>query len=509
MPRENSDSKQAIMLDEPANMPEDQSNDGGGQYGERADGQTGGKGLAELEATDRQIDIEISTNAGRRRLIFDLTWPALAENLLASLVSIVDMLMVSSLGAYAINAVGLVTQPRFVLLAAFMALNIGSTAMVARFKGARERENASIVLNQSLLMTFMLTAIICVTMFYAGEPLVRLLAGSNISEQAIQAGSAYLRIQVIGFPTLSFTFCINAILRGVGNTRASFYTNASANLVNVFFNYCMIGGNLGFPAWGVAGASVATVIGQFSGLCIALFTVLRGKEYVSFNVGYLKKPDFQMIKRILRIGLPAFIEQIIMRVGMMLFTVIVTSLGDNSYASHMVAMNIQNLSFTTGMAFGTAATTLVGQCLGRARSDLAKLYVKMTQNLGLIVSSIVAISMFFGAEWITSMYSDDLEIIRLAALMLRIIAITNPISNARFVYISALRGAGDSRFAAVVTFFGVILIRPLISFILITTMLPFQIGLMGVWIGLSSDSIICFIMSRLRYARGKWIGIRV
>ena len=458
---------------------------------------------------DRQIDIEVTTKAGKRRLIFDLTWPALAENLLASLVSIVDMIMVSSLGAYAISAVGLVTQPRFVLLSAFMALSIGSTAMVARFKGAREQENACIVLNQSLIMTFGMTVFLCSLMLVAGEPLVRLLAGSNISEQTVQASFEYLRIMIIGFPTLAFTFCINSILRGVGNTRASFYTNATANVVNVFLNYCLIGGNFGFPAMGVAGASLATVIGQTAALCVAVYTVGRGREYVSFSIRLLRRVDFSMIKRILRIGLPAFGEQVIMRVGMMFFTTIVTSLGDSSYASHMIAMNIQMLSFTTGMAFGTACTTLVGQCLGRVRVDLAKLYVKMTQNIGFVVSCFVALAMFLGAEWITSMYSDDAEIIRLAALMLRIIAIVNPISNARFIYISSLRGAGDSRFAAVITFVGVILIRPLISIALTSPMLPFQIGLMGIWIGLSSDSVICFVMSRMRYARGKWVNIKV
>jgi Na+-driven multidrug efflux pump len=93
--------------------------------------------------------------------------------------------------------------------------------------------------------------------------------------------------------------------------------------------------------------------------------------------------------------------------------------------------------------------------------------------------------------------------------MLWIIALVNPLSNARFVYISALRGAGDSRFAAVVTFIGVILIRPVISFGLISPSLPFQMGLAGVWIGLSSDGVICFVMSLVRYMRGKWVFIKV
>ena len=457
----------------------------------------------------RQIDIEATSNADRRRLIVDLTWPALAENMLASLLSIVDMIMVSSLGAYAISAVGLVTQPRFLLLATFMALSVGSTAMVARFKGAREQENACIVLNQSLIMTLALTVTICILMLIGGEPLIRFLAGSNISEQTVQAAILYLRIQIYGFPTLAFTFCINAILRGVGNTRASFYTNATANIVKVFFNFCLISGNLGFPALGIAGASISTVIGQSTALCIAVFTVGRGREYVSFRLSLLTHIDVAMIRRILKIGMPAFGEQLIMRTGMMLFTIIVTSLGDSAYASHMIAMNVQNLSFTTGMAFGTAATTLTGQCLGRVRADLAKAYVKMTQQMGFIISCIVAIAMFTCAEWITSLHSDEEEIIRLAAQMLRIIAIVNPISNARFVYVSALRGAGDSLFAVVITFVGVALVRPVISYGLIAPMLPFQMGLAGVWIGLSSDSVVCFVLSRVRYVRGKWAAIKV
>ena len=458
---------------------------------------------------DRQIDIEVTTKAGKRRLIFDLTWPALAEQLLASLVSIVDTIMVSSLGAYAISAVGLVTQPRFVLLAAFMALNVGSTAMSARFKGAREKENANLTLNQSLLMTFAFTLIVCTAMWFCYEPLITLLAGKNISEQTVLAAHSYFKIQIIGFPTLSITFCINSVLRGVGNTRASFYTNMASNLVNVFFNYCMIGGNLGFPRLGVAGASIATVIGQCAALGIALYTVGRGREYVAFKASQLKKIDFHIIRRILRIGIPAFAEQVIMRIGMMLFTVIVTSLGDSSYASHMIAMNIQMLSFSTGMAFGTAATTLMGQSLGRVRADLARVYVKMTQNIGLIVSIIISVALFICAEWITSLYSNEADIIKLASLMLRIIAVVNPISNARFIYASALRGAGDSRFVAFITFVGVILLRPVVSYALIADFLPFQLGLMGVWIGLSSDSVICFLLAQFRYARGRWMSIRV
>jgi putative MATE family efflux protein len=421
----------------------------------------------------------------------------------------VDMVMVGSLGAYAIGAVGLVTQPRFVMLSAFQALAIGSTAMVARFKGARNRESANLVLRQSILMTFGITVVLGIIMLIWGESLVRLLAGSNISELTIQNAVNYLRIQIYGFPALSLTFTINAVLRGVGNTRAAFYNNTVANLVNVFFNYCMIGGNLGFPAMGVAGASLATVIGQCAALSMALLKVLPGREYVKLELKKLLPVDTVIIQRILKIGMPALIEQVMLRVGLMIFTIIVTSLGDSAYAAHMIAMNLQQLSFMSGMAFGTAATTLVGQCLGRLRSDLAKAYVQMTQNLSIIVSVLVALLLYFGGEAIASLYTTDRAIIVLAANMLKIIAIANPVSNARFVLISALRGAGDSRFAAVITFVGVLLIRPIISWVLVTPYLPFQIGLAGVWIALVSDGLACLVLALVRYRQGKWQSIKV
>ena len=452
------------------------------------------------------IDIETTDQRKRIQLIIALMWPALAENVLATLVSMVDVVMVSGLGSYAISAVGLVTQPRFIMLSAFMALSVGATALVARFKGADDPVSANNVLSQSLLVTAVLSLALCLGMLAGAEPLIRFLAGSEISEQTIQAAVDYFDVQIYGFPLLSLTFTMTAVLRGAGNTRASFYSNTAANLTNVFFNYCMIGGNLGFPALGVMGASIATVIGQGVAFVFCAYLLLNGKQYVKLDLKAKFRLDLEMIRRILRIGVPALIEQVVMRVGMLLFTMTVTSLGDNPYAAHMVAMNIQQLSFTTGMAFGTAATTLVGQCLGRMRADLAKIYVRLTQNMGYVVSILVALLLFFFGSTVARLYSSDAVIIGMSAQVLKIMAVANPLSNARFVYTSALRGAGDSRFTAWITFIGVLFVRPVMSYLLINL---FDMGLTGVWIALVSDSLSCCLLSWLRYRSGKWAKIKV
>ena len=464
------------------------------------------------------IDIETSNLQDRNRLILALTWPALAENILATLVSMADTMMVSSLGPKAISAVGLVTQPRFIMLSAFMALGIGTTALVARAKGKGDQDEANQALKQSLVLSVGILILICTAMLIWMRPLIGFIAGKNIDPESINMACEYFQIQIYGFPFLGLTFMMNAALRGAGNTRAAFYSNTAANVVNVILNFLLIYQprelNLfgaSFHMWGagmgVAGASLATIIGQFVAFLFCLYLITNGKQYVCLRGGGSFKPDFGMIRRISKVGMPAMVEQLIMRVGMMLFTLITTSLGDTPYATHIIAMNIQSLSFTTGMSFGTAATTLTGQSLGRKNPDLAKWYVRRTLMFNLITSVLVALVLFFFGGALASLYGkNEAEIIALAAVVLKIIAVANPMSNSRFIYNSALRGAGDSTLTAISTFVGIVFIRPLIAVLLVYV---FHIGLVGVWIALVSDALVCYALAIWRWRSEKWSKIVV
>jgi len=461
-----------------------------------------------MASTKRNMpDIECSSASEQRKLILLLMWPALAENLLSTFVSIADTVMVSALGTLAVNGVGLVTQPRFIVLSAFMALGVGTTSLVARAKGEGDPEKANRILWQSLLMAMVMVLALSVLLFFFNEPLIRMIAGGNISEETIKMGVDYFRIQIYGFPVLCLTFIINAALRGAGNTKAAFYSNAASNIVNVILNYCLITGQLGFPALGVEGASIATVVGQCVAFVFCLTLITRGKQYVCLRPRNLElRFDKRICQSIARIGLPAMLEQVILRAGMLLFTVIVTSLGDTSYSTHIIAMNIQQLSFTTGMSFGTAATTLTGQCLGRRKPELAKAYVRETQRMGYLVSFVVAAVLFFFGSAAARMYTDDPIIIAMAGGVLQIVALSNPLSNARFVYNSALRGAGDSKYTARITFVGILLTRPLVA---ILTVYVFHLDLTGVWLALVSDALVCYFLARHRWFTDKWAAIKV
>lgn len=452
------------------------------------------------------MDIEIDGSRDRTKLILHLMWPALAENLLSTFVSMADTMMVSTLGTAAISAVGLVTQPRFIMLSAFMALGTGATALVARAKGKNDEKEANQVLRQALILTVAIVTVLCIAMFIWCRPLISFIAGANISGETVELALDYFRIQVIGFPTLALTFIMNACLRGAGNTRAAFYSNTASNVVNVVFNYLLINGHFGFPALGVVGASIATVLGQIVALGFCTYLLLNGKQYITLRHQGPLRVDTGMIRRISRIGFPALLEQVILRVGMMLFTLIATSLGDAPYAAHIIAMNIQSMSFTTGMAFGVSATTLTGQSLGRKRPDLARWYVRRTLQMGALLSVLVALVLFFLGGPLASLYSKDSAIIGYAGTVLKIVALSNVISNSRFVYNAALRGAGDSRFTAKSTFLGIMLARPLVAGLMVFV---FDFGLVGVWIALISDAMLCYILAWHRWKGGKWEHIKV
>lgn len=433
-----------------------------------------------------------------------IAWPSVVELMLTQLASMVDMMMVGQLGAWAITSVGLTTQPKFMLMAMFVALNAGATAMVSRFKGSEERENANLVLRQSILITFWLALIVGAVGFFFAESLISFMGAAE--EATLRGGTQYLQIQLLGFMAVPLTTVASATLRGVGNTRLAMFYNLTANLVNVIFNYLLIGGNFGFPRLGVAGASLATVIGQLVAFVIAYYSLLSGKHYLKLSFKDSYRPDFVMIKRIVNIGLPAMLEQCVMRAGMIMYSKTVASLGTLDFAIHNICMNIQALSFMNGEAFGIAATSLMGQSLGKGRPDLAQTYCRYARRLGMIVSIVLGSIFFFFGGHIASLYSSDPVIIQAAAQILMLLALMQPLQSSQFIIAGALRGAGDTRATAVTTFVCVLLVRPLFAMYAVNVA---GWGLLGAWIALVVDQLLRSVLVFSRFNSGKWKKIKV
>ena len=155
----------------------------------------------------------------------------------------IDTIMVSSMGSYAIAAVGLTTQPKFVGLAIFLSLNVAVSAIVARRRGEHDQESANRVLTQAILITLGLTAIVSVVCVALADPIIHL---SGSAEDTHEPARNYFIIIMGGMVFNTLSMVINAAQRGAGNTKIAMRTNLISNGVNMVFNYLLIGGNLGF-----------------------------------------------------------------------------------------------------------------------------------------------------------------------------------------------------------------------------------------------------------------------
>ncbi len=434
-----------------------------------------------------------------------IAWPSMVELLLTQLASMVDLMMVGQLGAWALTSVGLTTQPKFLFMTIFQALNVGATAMVARYKGAGRPDKANLVMRQALMMTLLASVAMSFIGYFTSEWMVGFMGASDA--ESLAGGTIYLQIQMIGFVPMALTTVITAVLRGVGDSRTAMIYNVVANAVNVVLNYFLIYGQMGFPALGIPGASLATILGQLVAMIMAFFAVMRKKSgYLHLRLRDGFTPDQESISAIFKVGFPAMVEQLVMRAGIIIYSKTVASLGTVAFATHQVCMNVQALTFMNGQAFGVSATSLVGQCLGKRRPDMAEQYGRRTRRVGMMVALCLAACCLLFSRQIVALYNDDPQIIQLGGTILMFIAFVQPFQASQFILAGVLRGAGDTRATAVITFLTVLLVRPGLALIMVYL---FHWGLPGAWVALAADQLLRSLLVWLRYRAGKWKTIKV
>jgi len=429
---------------------------------------------------------------------FIMAWPATVESVLVGIVGFIDMLMVSSLGDAAIAAVGITNQPKFLVLAFFMALNVGVTAVVSRRRGENRQEDANSTLRQTLLVALIMSVALSALAFVFSEPILR-FAGSN--DEIIEDACAYFRIILVGMPFVAVNLTVNAAQRSVGNTKISMITNISANVVNVIFNYFLIGGVWFFPEMGVEGAATATVLGNIVACFMSIASVRKkgGFLYLEMNKSFLPKKE--TMSSIVLVSSSAAVEQVFMRIGFFLFAKIVAELGTLEFATHQICINIVSMSFFFGDGLGVSTAALVGQSMGRKRTDIAALYVKMGLRLGYIVSVVLMLVFAFFGGTLVDLFTETEQVVSLGQQISYIIVFMCPAQVVSVILFGCLRGAGDTKFTAVVSLISIGVMRPVVSYILC---FPMGFGLIGAWLGLCSDHVIRFFMGIARFASRKW-----
>ncbi|QQY80230.1 putative MATE family efflux protein [Keratinibaculum paraultunense] len=454
--------------------------------------------MASLKDNNQDISffLEAKTSADVRKAIFKLALPAMLEFGLMMLVQMIDMIQVGSLGPWAIAATGLAAQPTMLIFSVFSALVVGTTALVARAAGAGNRDYACRVTRQSFIIVLIMGIIVTAIGIPASGFIIKLM-GADVD--TLEPGTIYMKIIIAGTVFTVGNMVLAASLRGVGDMITPMISNIVANIINIFMNWVLINGKLGFPRLEVAGAAIATSFSRLVAFAITLHAVYSRDKYIHISIhdSYRFEPD--IIKSVLNIGIPAAIEQLIMRGGALLFARLIAGFGTIMFAAHQIAINIDGLGIVPAMAFQMAATTLVGQGIGAQKPELSEEAARQSTIISTIMMSLIGVIYFFLGQYAIGIFTKDAQVIALGKNALKILAFSQPFTAIYFVIAGALRGAGDTKYAMYASAIGMWGIRLGIGYILADLL---NMALAGAWIAVTIDMAVRMILVLKRFSSG-------
>jgi putative MATE family efflux protein len=446
-----------------------------------------------------------------RRRVFRLALPAVGEQVLNTLVGLADTFLVGHLSAaaaaqlgyssaVALAGVGLANQLVWQITVFFMAVSIGSTALIARARGAGADATANRVLRQSLLVGLLMGALATAFGLLFAAPAIGLLGADA---DVLPRGVSFLQIAALTFAPAALLFIGAAALRGAGDTRTPLYVMLGVNVVNIALSWLLINGNLGAPTLGVAVSAIGAAVARGSGGLVLIGLLLRGRSGLKLSLNI--RPDWEMLRRIVRIGAPSGGEQLVFQGALLIFVRFVTSLGTAAYAAHNVVINIESLSFLPGMGYAIAASTLVGHGLGAGHPERAAASGYEALRQGALMMTALGAAMVAFPHQLIGLFVADPLVADVGAPAMRIAGLVQPLLAVNFIMSGGLRGAGDTRwplYTKIISTWGMRL--PLVI-----GLLALGFGLTGIWIAMAADFAVQAALAWWRFRQGRWQTVRV
>lgn len=434
-----------------------------------------------------------------------MAWPAIVESFFVAFAGLVDSYMVSSLGSSAVASVGLTSQPKFLGLALFFALNVSVSALVARRRGERRQDEANRILCTALVFIVIAALVLSTALVLAADPIIR-FCGS--SAETHEGAVLYYRIIMGGMIFNCIQMGINSAQRGAGNTRITMITNVTSNTVNIIGNYLLIGGHFGFPALGIRGAALATVFGTVVAAVMSVISIMRTDFFISipYIIRQKIRPSLSALRNLIHVAYSVFFEQILMRIGFMLTAIMAANQGTDAMAAHQVGMNIMGLSFAFGDGLQSTAVALIGRSLGEQNEELAKEYGRTCKAVGSVIAVCLVIIYFTGAGTLMRLFFEEEHIVAIGVSIMRVIVFVVVFQILQVIYMGCLRGAGDTAYTAAASTISVTIIRTFVSWFCGYVL---GWGIIGIWLGVLGDQVSRYLFASIRFRQGKWTKIKI
>ena len=439
------------------------------------------------------------------KITIDMAWPAIVESFFVAFAGLIDSLMVSSLGSYAVAAVGLTTQPKLLGLALFFALNVAISALVARRRGEQKQDSANEILLTAIFFIVIAAIISSIAFVFFASAIIG-FCGSTADTH--NDAMVYFRIIMGGMIFNCIQMGINAAQRGAGNTKITMRTNVTSNTINILLNYLLINGRFGFPALGIRGAALATISGTVVACIMSVASIFKKESFLS--IPYILeqhiRPTLSAFLNLIKVAYSVFFEQVLMRIGFMLTAIMAADQGTDAMAAHQVGMNIMALSFAFGDGLQATAVALIGRSLGSGDPDLAKEYGRTCRLIGAVIAVCLVAIYYFGASGLYHLFFTEDHIVAIGVQIMHVIIFVVIFQICQVIYMGCLRGAGDTLYTAVASMISVTFIRTIISYFCGYVL---GWGIIGIWMGVLGDQVSRFIFATVRFRQGKWVKIKI
>jgi putative MATE family efflux protein len=328
------------------------------------------------------------------------------------------------------------------------------------------------------------------------------LTGLGAAPDVVELGAPFMRLIALSLPLLAIAFVGNSAMRAAGDTRTPMLLTGVQLVVNAALGLFLV---YGPPRLDVNGMGIATSVARSALGLSVLWLLWRGRPGVRLaREGWT--PDLASLRRVLRVGLPAGIEQVLMQFALVNVTVVIAGLGTVLYAAHNVALRIMALSYLPGWGFAIAASTLVGQGLGANDPRRAQAGVYAALRLAFGVMLILGVALYALAEPIARVFTNEAGVIAASVSAIQVAAFTQPIMATSFVFVHSLRGAGDTRTVLAITSVSIWTVRLGVAYLGARVL---GLGLAGAWLGILADFAVRASCGWLRFRSGKWQKIKV
>lgn len=375
----------------------------------------------------------------RRQRILGLALPIIGGMVSQNLLNIVDTAMVGFLGDSALAAVGLGGFVVFMCQALILGISTGVQSSAARKKGEGRVDRAAAILNTALLLVLVVAPIFSLILMQIVPTLFPYL---NSDAAVIEHGVPYLEWRLGAIVFVGMNFAFRGYWNALDMSRVYMTTLILMHACNIVLNYVLIFGNFGAPAYGVAGAGMASAISMAIGTAIYFVLGCRHAAKDGFLKGLATR---QETVSLVRISLPAGLQQLFFSAGLVAMFWIIGKVGTPELAAANVLITVLLFAILPGLAMGIACATLVGQALGRKEPEDAYQWAWDVAKVTAVLLTVLGIPMWLIPDLVSSVFIHNPETRELARWPMRLIGLTMPVEAMVFVFMHALLGAGDAR----------------------------------------------------------------